>query len=82
MSSQFSLGSIFVAFCPKGLFIKAVQLLFQPVSPGRCMIFCLNKVNNRAKVYPKNTTTTFIEQTYNLTIFTRATKLPIRAFIY
>jgi hypothetical protein len=34
-SSQFSLGSIFVAFCPKGLFIKAVQLLFQPVSPGR-----------------------------------------------
>jgi hypothetical protein len=63
-SSQFSLGSIFVAFCPKGLFIKAVQLLFQPVSPGRCMIFCLNKVNNRANVYPKNTTTTFIEQTY------------------
>jgi hypothetical protein len=38
-SSQFSLGSIFVAFSPKGLFIKAVQILFQPVSAGRCMIF-------------------------------------------
>jgi hypothetical protein len=54
-SSQFSLGSSFVAFSPKGLFIKAVQLLFQPVSPGRCMIFCLNGVKNRANVYPKNT---------------------------
>ncbi len=54
-SSQFLLGSIFVAFSPKGLFIKAVKLFFQPVSPGHCTIFSLNEVNNRANVYPKNT---------------------------
>jgi hypothetical protein len=38
-SSQFLLGSIFVAFSPKGLFIKVVKLFFQPNSPGHCTFF-------------------------------------------